>query len=153
MAYQRGIAALAALALLATPGAATSPKDAPPPKPMVMAGPELITTFDGRTVSGAYHDGVPVRESYAVGGGITYWDSHWGDKTGTWSVVNGLFCTFYDGMAGGCFRVERLGSNCFDFLAAASSEEEALQPGLRQDYTARVSIEGAESSCPEELSV
>jgi hypothetical protein len=152
MAHQRHLSLIAALALTVQPVLATQP-DALPSKPFVMAGPELIATFDGKTVSGAYGDGTPVRETYAVGGGITYWDSTWGDRTGNWSVVNGLFCTFYDGMAGGCFRVERIGANCFDFFASASSEEEALNPGTRQDYTARVSIEGATSTCPEELAV
>ena len=147
MAHQRRIAALAALVFLATPAVATTPK------PVVMQGPELIAAFDGKTASGAYGDGTPVRETYLVGGGITYWDPNWGDKTGKWSVINNLFCTFYDGMTGGCFRVERIGANCFDFLVAASSEEEALQPGQRRDYTARVFIEGAPSTCPDELSV
>jgi hypothetical protein len=121
--------------------------------PVPMQGPDLIATFDGKTVSGVYADGLAVRESYLVGGGITYWDPNWGDKTGKWSVVNNLFCTFYDGMSGGCFTVERIGANCFDFLVSASSEEEALQPGNRKDYTARVSIDGAKSTCPDELSV
>jgi hypothetical protein len=153
MGDQRSIAALLALALAIAPAAATGSEQTLPAQPIVMQGPELIATFDGKTANGAYGDGTPVRETYLVGGAITYWDPNWGNKTGKWSVINNLFCTFYDGMSGGCFRVERIGANCFDFFAVAGSEDEALQPGPRKDYTARVSLEGTKSTCPDELSV
>jgi hypothetical protein len=120
-------------------------------QPAALQGPEIIAIFEGQTVSGVYGDGTPVRETYEVGGSISYWDPVYGRKRGTWSVVNNLFCTFYDDMAGACFRVERLGSNCFDYLAEASSEQEALTPPGTRRYTARASIEGRRPTCPDEL--
>ncbi|MCA0434665.1 MAG: hypothetical protein LCH46_15580 [Proteobacteria bacterium] len=127
-------------------------------EPKALNGPEIIAAFDGHTISGAYADGTAFRETYLSGGRINYWDPR-GDFTGTWSVTNNLFCTFYDqpgdsqGLVGGCFRVEMIGRNCFDFLVAAASSEEALDPKARPQYTARGSIDGAPSTCPDPLQV
>jgi hypothetical protein len=120
-----------------------------PPKPM--QGPEIIATFEGKTVHGVYADGTPVRETYAIGGNINYWDPVYGHRSGKWSVVNHLFCTFYEDMAGACFRIERVSENCFDYLAEASSEQEALTPPGMRRYTARASVEGRRPTCPDEL--
>lgn len=148
MAYRRRLTLLAALLLFAPAALATQSK-----LPVAMSGPEIISVFEGKTVSGVYADGMAVRESYLVGGNITYWDPFYGSRTGQWSVVNNLFCTFYDGMTGGCFRVERLSENCFDYLAQASSEQEALTPTDKPRYTARAFIEGKPSTCPDEVTV
>jgi hypothetical protein len=122
--------------------------------PVPLDGPAIIKTFEGKTVKGVYADGTPVQESYKVGGGIDYWDS-FRTSTGTWSVVNGLFCTFYNAteMSGGCFRVEQVSANCFDYFALAGSTEEALKPTDKPRYTARAHILGAPDTCPDELSV
>ena len=126
--------------------------------PQALTGAEIIAAFEGATVTGAYADGTAFRESYATGGRIKYWDPR-GDFTGNWSVTNNLFCTFYDAtdggsaLSGGCFRVEKIGSNCFDFLVAAQSSEEALDPQAKPSYTARGSITGIASTCPDPLQV
>jgi hypothetical protein len=148
MAYYRGLTFVAGFAVLAFPALATQSKG-----PIVLEGPAIIAIFEGKTVSGVYADGTTVRESYQVGGKITYWDPYYGNRTGQWSVVNNLFCTFYDGMTGGCFRVERVSENCFDYLAQASSEQEALAPTDKPRYTARAFIEGRPSTCPDEVTV
>jgi hypothetical protein len=138
------------LVLLA--GSANATEQAKGPVPL--DGPTIIKTFEGKAVSGVYADGTPVKETYKLGGGIDYWDSI-RSSTGTWSVVNNLFCTFYNNseMSGGCFRVEQLSANCFDYYALAGSTEEALAPSDKPRYTARAHIEGAPDTCPDELSV
>lgn len=125
---------------------------APEMKPRILSGPEIITAFEGKAVAGAYADGLAVKETYAVGGAITYWDPR-GEDTGTWSVMNNLFCTFYSAMAGGCFRIVQVSGNCFDFYAMTTSEEEALAPKDKPDYTARAAVQGTPSTCPDELQV
>jgi len=120
------------------------------PKAVALDGPTIIAVFDSKTVAGAYADGLAFRETYMSGGGIGYWDPR-GTATGQWSVVNNLFCTFYDSMAGACFRIERVSANCFDYFAAADTEEQALAPDATPRYTARGSIKGQASTCPEEL--
>ncbi len=138
------------LALLSLPAHATEQLK----RPMVLDGIAIIKTFEGKAVSGVYSDGSPVKETYKLGGGIDYWDSI-RSSTGTWSVVNNLFCTFYNNteMSGGCFRVEQVSANCFDYYALASSTEEALKPSDKPRYTARAHIEGAPDTCPVDLSV
>ena len=132
-----------ALAGLLQSAAAEFPHDLP--------GAEVIALFEGHAMAGAYADGTAFREAYEQGGHISYWDPR-GSVTGKWSVRNDLLCTFYDnGMSGGCFRIARLSVNCFDFYAVTTSEEEAMAPGPRRDYTARGSLDNAKSTCPDEL--
>lgn len=123
---------------------------APQVKERILSGPEIITAFEGRTVAGAYHDGLAVRETYAVGGAISYWDPR-GPDTGQWSVMNNLFCTFYTSMAGGCFRIVQVSANCFDFYALADTANDALNPKDKPAYTARAAVQGTASTCPEDL--
>ena len=141
---------LGLLATLSLPASATETLKAPVP----LDGPAIIKTFEGKTVKGAYADNTPVQETYFTGGAIDYWDAFRTSK-GKWSVVNNLFCTFYDDaeMSGGCFRVEQLSANCFDYFALAGSTEEALKPTEKPRYTARAHIVGAPDTCPDELSV
>ncbi len=138
------------MALLSLPAQATEQ----PKSPVALDGPSIIRIFEGKAVSGVYSDGSPVKETYQLGGGIDYWDSI-RTSSGTWSVVNNLFCTFYNNteMSGGCFRVEQVSANCFDYYALASSTEEALKHSDVPRYTARAHIEGAPDTCPVDLSV
>lgn len=121
-----------------------------PPDAKLLQGPEIITAFEGKTVAGAYGDGLAFRETYHPGGAIDYWDPRT-ESAGQWSVINNLFCTFYTSMNGGCFRIVQVSANCFDFYAAADTEREALETGKRADYTARGSVQGVASTCPDEL--
>ena len=141
---------LVLLTLLSLPAEATER----PKEPVPLDGPAIIKTFEGKAVSGVYSDGTPVKETYKLGGSIDYWDSI-RTSTGSWSVVNNLFCTFYNNteMNGGCFRVEQVSANCFDYYALASSTEEAQAPSDKPRYTARAHIVGAPDTCPEDLSV
>jgi hypothetical protein len=141
-----------ALLLLAAPTATQATEQFK--GPVALDGPAIIKTFEGKTVKGAYANGTPVQETYFLGGAIDYWDSYNTSK-GKWSVVNNLFCTFYDigEMGGGCFRVEQVSANCFDYFAVANSPEEALKPADEPRYTARASIMGLPETCPDELSV
>jgi hypothetical protein len=150
MENHRGIIFGLALVAFTLPAHATDK----PKAPQALDGPTIIKVFDGKAVTGVYADGTPVRESYKAGGGIDYWDTY-RTTTGTWSVVNNQLCTFYNDteMSGGCFRVEQVSANCFDYFAVATSTAEALTPSDRPRYTARASIDGLPETCPDELSV
>lgn len=126
----------------------------PPVYPVELDGAAITTAFDGQSISGVYSDNTPVKETYAVGGKITsYWDPYL-QTTGSWSVVNGLLCTFYDNaaMSGGCFRVEQLSANCFDYYFAAGSTAETEKSVPGASYTARAHIVGKPDTCPVALS-
>jgi hypothetical protein len=122
--------------------------------PKILDGPGIIAAFEGKSVRGVYADGRPVRETYAVGGAIDYWEAALTSK-GQWSVVNNLLCTFYDNtaMAGGCFQVEQLSANCFDYIVRAGSTEDALAPKDGPRFVARGHIEGVADTCPDDVSV
>jgi hypothetical protein len=147
----RYILSLTLMASFAWPACATEQ----PKAPVALDGPSIIKVFEGKTVSGVYADGTPVSETYAVGGDIPFYKDKFRSATGKWSTVNNLFCTFYndDQMSGGCFRVEQVSANCFDYFALANSTDEALAPQDRPRYTARASIDGIPATCPEDLSV
>jgi hypothetical protein len=136
------VATLALLVLVASP----------PLTPRPLDGAAIISAFEGKTLTGAYGDGRPFRETYDAGGAIDYWDP-FGAASGQWSVKNNLFCTFYDGMDGACFRIEQIGANCFDFYAAADTLEQAETPSPKPRYTARGSATDKPSTCPEEVQV
>jgi hypothetical protein len=127
-------------------------------EPAALSGPEIIAAFESKTITGSYADGMAFRESYHGNGRLNYQDPR-GNFTGNWSITNNLFCTFYDqqsdggSLAGGCFRIEKISGNCYDFLVAAGSNEEALNPSGKPGYTARASISGAASTCPSPLQV
>lgn len=119
-----------------------------------LKGPDIIDHLAGKSVRGTYADGTPFTETFWPDGKDTYWDPR-GSSSGTWRVSEDMMCFTYDAvsnMSGGCFRVEKIGANCFDFYAV--SQPPGLDPrkgGPR--YTARASADGAPETCPDELQV
>jgi hypothetical protein len=81
----------------------------------------ITATLSGVTLEGVYGDGARFSEMYIDNGRVSYFDAR-GFVTGTWEVKGGTLCTFYEGMEGGCFAVERESENCFVFLAASSGK-------------------------------
>lgn len=101
-----------------------------------MSTEEIQAAFVGKTIDGHYRSGRTFKESYSASGRLDYRDEE-RQIGGHWSVVNGSFCTIYDDDAtGGCFRVRRSGSNCYEFYFVARTEKEAEQP-REPDWTAR----------------
>ena len=92
-----------------------------------MTEPGLRAVFSGATIEGKYADGREFREQYRPDGRLKYKEARLKEPwTGHWSIVNDLFCTIYDGSGtGGCFRVHRVGTNCFEFHFKTRTEEEA----------------------------
>jgi hypothetical protein len=121
----------------------------------VLKGPDILAMLSGKTVRGAYADGTAFTETFWPDGKDTYWDPR-GTTTGKWSVARDLMCFEYDSesnMSGGCFRVEKNGSNCFEFYAVAKSVNDVPLPGTKPRYVARASADGVEGACPAELQV
>lgn len=113
---------------------------------------EISAVFSGATLEGSYASGRTFIEHYREGGRVDYAE---GDKTtsGHWSATAGSLCTIYDtDPTGGCFRVTRVGENCYEFYFA--SRTEAGAPGDRQPtWTARGSIKGRRGGCSDGASV
>lgn len=115
---------------------------------------DIATAIAGKTLEGRYASGKAFTERYLDDGRIEYIE---GGKTigGHWSVTAGTLCTIYDtDPAGGCFRVTRVGSNCFEFYFASRTEEAA--PGPKEAmpaWTARGSVSGQASACDDGANV
>lgn len=111
-----------------------------------MAEADIRAALGGQAIDGHYRNGRTFSESYAADGRISYRDDYRASG-GRWSLVNGAFCTIYDGdPSGGCFRVRRSGANCFEFYFVARTEEEAKAP-RKPDWTARGWRSDAKSTC------
>jgi hypothetical protein len=121
----------------------------------VLKGPDIISALSGKTVRGAYADGTAFTETFWPDGKDTYWDPR-GTSMGQWSVARDLMCFEYESefnMAGGCFRIEKTGANCFDFYAVSNSMNDKVPADKRPRYVARASADGADGTCPVELQV
>lgn len=120
-----------------------------------MSDQELNVTFAGKSIAGHYADGVTFEETYKTNRRLEYVEGE-RRETGKWSVVAGTFCTIYDNEAGGgCFRVHRSSSNCYEFYFLARDEQTAqtLERQGRSSWTARAWRRDAASTCEEQASV
>ena len=119
-----------------------------------MDAPGLTSTFKDKALEGEYASGRTFRESYHADGGLSYEDDM-RESGGHWSVSQGTFCTIYeDDPAGGCFRVQQIGANCFEFYFVARTEDKAPGPPDREpSWTARAWIADRTSTCKERVGV
>lgn len=119
-----------------------------------LADSDIQSTLAGKTIEGRYADGKAFTESYLPDGRIEYLDG--GKKIGGhWSVTAGTLCTIYDvDPTGGCYRVTRVGPNCFEFYFASRTEIAAPGPeGSTPSWTARGSVSGERAACQDNASV
>ena len=114
----------------------------------------LSAAFKGQSLNGEYASGRTFKEVYRDDGGLRYQDDM-RESGGHWSVSSGTFCTIYDDdPAGGCFRVQKTGANCFEFYFVARTEDKAPGPPDRElSWTARAWLAGQESTCKERVGV
>lgn len=113
-----------------------------------MSDDEIRAALGGKSIDGHYRSGRTFTETYRADGRLTYRDDI-RESGGHWSLVNGSFCTIYDGDAsGGCFRVRRSGSNCYEFYFVARTEAEAVNP-REPDWTARGWYNDRKDTCVE----
>ncbi len=138
---------LAPIAMAASPGRALDTGNW-----MDAAG--LTSTFKDKALEGEYASGRTFKETYRGDGGLRYQDDM-RESGGHWSVSQGTFCTIYDDdPAGGCFRVQQIGANCFEFYFVARTEDKTPGPPDRDpSWTARAWISDRESTCKERLGV
>jgi hypothetical protein len=114
----------------------------------------LNQAFSGKTIEGHYADGAKFVERYDGDGRLNYKDDK-RETQGRWSLQAGSFCTIYDAdPSGGCYRVQRVSENCFEFYFAARTVEEAqAAPSDRPSWTARGWIKGEPATCADDVGV
>lgn len=143
------LAVAVTLAVTGVPARAEEPQG-----PLWLKGDAIARALDGKTIEGRYASGRAFTERYLSGGKVEYIER--GQVTGGhWSVTAGTLCTIYDNdPAGGCFRVAKVGSNCFEFYFAARTEEAAPGPdGSTPKWTARGSVSGEPAACQDAANV
>lgn len=114
---------------------------------------ELREAFTGVTLDGKYGSGKPFTESYGRDGRIEYRERGT-IIAGKWSILSGSLCTIYDtDPTGGCYRVKKVGSNCYEFYFVARTEQQARTEQGRPAWTARGSVQGRDGTCAEQHSV
>lgn len=121
-----------------------------------MSADELSRSFSGSEITGTYADGRTFNERYEADGSLVYVEHEpLRQLAGYWSIVSGRFCTIYDDSpTGGCFRVRRSGSNCFEFYFDTRTEAEARSSTpARPTWTARAWRIDAPATCNGEPSV
>jgi hypothetical protein len=116
-----------------------------------MGDADIKAAFAGTTIEGVYSNGETFDESYMANGRIDYVEAR-RKLSGHWSVVNAQFCTIYDtSPTGGCFRVTRIGPNCFEFYFQTRDEKQAAEPDPGQpSWTARGWRKGEKATCNEQ---
>jgi len=111
-----------------------------------MSESDIRAALGGHNIAGHYRTGHAFTEAYRSDGSLEYKDDD-RQSGGHWSVRNGAFCTIYsDDPSGGCFRVKRNGSNCFEFYFVSRTEEGTARPD-EPSWTARGWIEGIKGTC------
>ena len=139
-----GTAALAAFAVLGSAWALAQARGSDGP----WLSENELQRFRNTTIDGRYADGKAFTENYRADGTLTYVEPGI-TLGGHWSVRQGTFCTIYDSdTAGGCFRVSRVGPNCFEFYFVARTEASTPGPGEGGPrWTARGAIQGQPQAC------
>ncbi len=113
-----------------------------------------LQVFNGATIDGRYVNGKPFTEHYGSDGRLSYVER---DMTlgGHWSITQATLCTIYDyDETGGCYRVSRVDTNCYEFYFVSRTEEAAPGPSDgKPRWTARGAIQGKPSACKDEPAV
>jgi hypothetical protein len=147
---RRALIALA-VTLLVTPTADAEPPAAEQAEWMGEA--EIRAALAGAAIDGHYASGRTFTESYRADGRLTYREPA-RQSQGHWSVQSGAFCTIYEGdPTGGCYRVRRVGPNCFEFYFVARTEEQARQDPRDPSWTARGWVNSQPATCRDGASV
>jgi hypothetical protein len=132
----------------------TGPLRAVPSRPVWLDGGEILEQFKDATIDGRYASGKAFTERYAADGRVAYKEPGM-TLAGHWSVTEGTLCTIYDGdPSGGCYRVARVDTNCYEFYFVSRTEEAAPgPPDGKPAWTARGALQGQASACHDQPSV
>ena len=98
-----------------------------------MSGDAIRGTFAGEHLQGVYPSGNRWTEQIKIGGKSDYREEarHW---VGDWWVDGDAFCFRYPPPGlGGCFRIARVSTNCFELYGVTGAEGGAREPPVLAD--------------------
>lgn len=113
-----------------------------------------LQRFSNATIEGRYANGKAFTEHYGSDGRLNYVE-HGMTLGGHWSITQGTLCTIYDyDETGGCYRVMRVDTNCYEFYFVSRTEQAAPGPSDgKPRWTARGALQGQDSACRDEPAV
>ncbi|HML27845.1 MAG TPA: hypothetical protein PKE16_03220 [Hyphomicrobium sp.] len=117
-------------------------------------GDSELQRFSNATIDGRYANGKPFTEHYGSDGRLSYVE-HGMTLGGHWSITQGTLCTIYDyDETGGCYRVMRVDTNCYEFYFVSRTEASVPRSeDGKPRWTARGAIQGQASACRDEPAV
>lgn len=117
-------------------------------------GDSELQRFSDATIDGRYANGKPFTEHYGSDGRLNYVE-HGMTLGGHWSITQGTLCTIYDyDETGGCYRVMRVDTNCYEFYFVSRTEASVPRSeDGKPRWTARGAIQGQASACRDEPAV
>jgi len=138
------------LALLAALGAARSASAQAFLTDSAMSRDEIVAAFVEQQLSGVYPNGLPWSELIRPDGTSDYREGG-SRREGHWWMRGDHFCFRYAlPMSGGCFRVVRIGANCYELYAVNPGEPATAPPPKSEGHwNGRMWRDGSAPTCEE----
>ena len=110
---------------------------------------EIVAAFVDRQLSGVYPSGLPWSELIRSDGTSDYREGE-RRREGRWWMRDHNFCFSYAlPMSGGCFRVVRIGSNCYELYAVNPGDRPAPAPSTEEQWNGRMWRDDVPPTCEE----
>lgn len=110
---------------------------------------DIIAAFVDQQLSGVYPSGAPWSELVRSDGTSDYREGA-NRREGRWWMQNDNFCFRYDlPLSGGCFRVVRIGANCYELYAVNPGQEAVSGPQVGANWNGRMWRDDAAPTCDE----
>jgi len=115
-----------------------------------MSRDEVVAAFVDQQLSGVYPSGLPWSELIRSDGTSDYREGG-NRREGRWWLRGHHFCFSYAmPMSGGCFRVVRVGANCYELYAVTpSGDAPAAPPNAEGHWNGRMWRDSAAPTCEE----
>jgi hypothetical protein len=140
----------ASLALIAILGPAPAADAQNLVKRNAMNRNEIVAAFANRQLSGIYPSGLPWSELIRSDGTSDYREGE-RRREGRWWMRGHNFCFSYaPPMSGGCFRVVRIGTNCYELYAVNPGDGPSPAPGADEDWNGRMWRDDVPPTCEEQ---
>ena len=110
---------------------------------------DIIAAFVDQQLSGVYPSGAPWSELVRSDGTSDYREGG-NQREGRWWMQNDNFCFRYGlPLSGGCFRVVRIGANCYELYAVNPGQETVPGPQTGANWNGRMWRDHAAPTCDE----
>jgi hypothetical protein len=114
-----------------------------------MGRDEIVAAFVDQQLSGVYPSGIPWSELIRSDGTSDYREGG-NRREGLWWMRGDDFCFRYNiPFSGGCFRVVRIGTNCYELYAVNPGEVPAPGPQVGASWNGRMWRDDTAPTCEE----